>query len=234
MNRQAFVFGFRFLRRLGWASFLLALILSACGNAATPLPTKDTMDIVNTAVAASVTARVVPSATPTTSPSPTVTPTPFIIPTKNPATATSIWSRDYSPYYTCADSAFVKDVTIPDGAILAPGETFVKTWRFKNIGSCTWNTDYSLVFVKGRDMDGEDITLDQTVKINKNTDISVVLTAPYKEGTYIGYWKLQDDYGYTFGDMVYVQIVVSNGTISVTSTPTATPISISTSVPPGP
>jgi hypothetical protein len=234
MNRQVFMCKSRSPGRLGWVGLLLALVLSACGKAAPLPPTKDVRSIVNTSVAASVTARVVPSATPTLTPSPTVTPTPSRTPTKNPATATSIWSRDYSPYYTCADSAFVKDVTIPDGTVLAPGEVFVKTWRFKNTGSCTWNTDYSLVFIKGRDMDGEDITLDQTVKVNKNMDISVVLTAPYKEGTYTGYWKLQDDYGYTFGDMVYVQIVVSNGTISVTSTPTATPISISTSVPPGP
>lgn len=234
MNRQFLVFGSHSLRRLGLVSFLLALILSACGKVAPLPPTEDVRSIVNTSVAASVTARVVPSATPTLTPSPTVTPTPSRTPTKNPATATSIWSRDYSPYYTCADSAFVKDVTIPDGTVLAPGEVFFKTWRFRNTGSCTWNGDYSLIFVKGSDMDGSDIILDQTVKVNKNVDISIVLTAPYKEGTYTGYWKLQDDYGYTFGDMVYVQIVVANGVISVTSTPTATPISISTSVPPGP
>lgn len=234
MNRQVFVCKSRSPGRLGWLGLLLALILSACGKAVPLPPTEDVRSIVNTAVAASVTARVVPSATPTITPSPTVTPTPSRTPTKNPATATSIWSRDYSPYYTCADSAFVKDVTIPDGTVLAPGEVFVKTWRFRNTGSCAWNGDYSLVFVKGSNMSGTSVDLGQSVKINKNADLSITLVAPYKEGTYTGYWKLQDDYGYTFGDMVYVQIVVSNGVISVTSTPTATPISISTSVPPGP
>ncbi|MFZ5880060.1 MAG: NBR1-Ig-like domain-containing protein [Chloroflexota bacterium] len=236
MNRQISKFGFHFPGRLAGIGLLLAFLLGACGSApaAASPPTEDVRSAVNTAVAASVTAWVVPSATPTLTPSPTVTPTPSRTPTKNPATATSIWGRDYSPYYTCADSAFVKDVTIPDGTVLAPGEVFVKTWRFRNTGSCTWNADYSLVFVKGSNMGGTSVDLGQSVKVNKNADLSITLVAPYKEGTYTGYWKLQDEYGYTFGDLVYVQIVVANGVISVTSTPTATPISISTSVPPGP
>ena len=41
----------------------------------------------------------------------------------------------------CDWMAFVTDVTIPDGTVLQPNETFVKTWRIKNIGTCAWNTN---------------------------------------------------------------------------------------------
>ena len=59
----------------------------------------------------------------------------------------------FSPRPVAADSCdmaqFVADVTIPDGTTLAPGATFAKTWRLKNIGSCTWTTSYAVVFTGG-------------------------------------------------------------------------------------
>ena len=48
---------------------------------------------------------------------------------------------------------FVADVTVPDGTRYDPGATFTKTWRLKNIGTCTWTTSYTLVFDSG-DADG--------------------------------------------------------------------------------
>lgn len=33
---------------------------------------------------------------------------------------------------------FVRDVTIPDGTVMEPGESFVKTWRIHNVGSVAW------------------------------------------------------------------------------------------------
>lgn len=230
MNRQIRKFEFRLAGRLAGIGLLLAFVLGACGGAPTAAapPTEDVRPAINTAVAASITARVTKVSLPTATSSPTVTPTPSRTPTRGAtATPTSTLWRGPS---TCADSAFIKDVTIPDGTVLAPGEVFVKTWRFKNVGGCDWNTRYSLAFVKGEDMDGSGTFLAQSVKVNRNADISLVLTAPFKEGTYTGYWRLQDNYGYFFGDLVYVQIVVANGTISITTTPDLIP----TSVPPGP
>jgi hypothetical protein len=52
----------------------------------------------------------------------------------------------------CDQAQFVADVTIPDGTSLAPGATFLKTWRLKNIGTCTWTTSYSAVFSSGDQM----------------------------------------------------------------------------------
>src|SRR5512145_1793119 len=53
----------------------------------------------------------------------------------------------------CTDRAqFIADVTVPDGTRFDPGATFKKTWRLKNIGTCTWTTSYSLVFDSGEKM----------------------------------------------------------------------------------
>ena len=49
----------------------------------------------------------------------------------------------------CDHIQFVSDLTAPDGATFAPGTAFTKTWRLKNIGTCTWTTAYHLVWVGG-------------------------------------------------------------------------------------
>ncbi|HGJ66308.1 TPA: hypothetical protein ENS27_13160, partial [bacterium] len=47
----------------------------------------------------------------------------------------------------CNWAGFVADVTVPDGTSFAPGAAFIKTWRLKNIGTCTWTGKYGLSFV---------------------------------------------------------------------------------------
>ena len=53
---------------------------------------------------------------------------------------------------TCDSAQFVADVTVPDGTLFVPGAAFTKTWRLKNIGSCTWSTAYAIVFYSGTKM----------------------------------------------------------------------------------
>jgi hypothetical protein len=69
----------------------------------------------------------------------TVTSTPGTPPTK---TATI-------PPSSCDKAQFITDVTVPDGTTFPAGTTFTKTWRLKNVGSCTWTTSYQLVFYSG-------------------------------------------------------------------------------------
>ena len=95
---------------------------------------------------------------------------------------------------------FVDDVTVPDHSIFYPGQTFVKTWRLKNIGTCTWTPDYELVFSSGDMMSGPTSQhLDQRVGPGETIDISVALTTPDSGGTHIGYWKLRNPAGGEFG-----------------------------------
>ena len=100
----------------------------------------------------------------------------------------------------CDWVTFVKDVTIPDGTRLSAGDTFTKTWRLKNRGTCTWTSDYMLVFTGGEQMGGTTaIRLSGPVSPGQTVDVSVTLTAPDKRGRYIGYWMLRNQYGAVFG-----------------------------------
>ena len=38
------------------------------------------------------------------------------------------------------------DVNIPDNTPVSPGQDFIKTWKIKNIGTCTWGEGYEMVF----------------------------------------------------------------------------------------
>src|SRR5512143_3278895 len=54
--------------------------------------------------------------------------------------AATISTQPAAALSSCDWAQFVADVTVPDGTSYAPGTTFTKTWRLKNIGSCTWTT----------------------------------------------------------------------------------------------
>ena len=123
---------------------------------------------------------------------PTVTPIPQ--PTEPPVVST------VPPFTGCNRATFVSDVTVPDGTIFAPGQTFTKTWRFRNTGKCTWTTGYSLVFSTGDQMGGPaSFNLPSAVAPGATIDISVNLTAPVAEGSYRGYWFFNDASGKPFG-----------------------------------
>ena len=100
----------------------------------------------------------------------------------------------------CDWAKFVADVTIPDGVPVEPGFPFKKTWRLKNIGTCTWTRAYSLVFVGGEQMGGlSAVNFPNDVPPGTTVDISVDLTAPTNPGVYRGYWQLRNPSGGLFG-----------------------------------
>jgi hypothetical protein len=77
---------------------------------------------------------------------------------------------------------------------------FEKTWRLKNIGTCTWTTSYSLIFDGGYSMSGPFTSLlPRSVSPGSTIDLSVTLVAPLDEGEYMGYWKLRNAKGVNFG-----------------------------------
>ena len=95
----------------------------------------------------------------------------------------------------CDNATFVSDVTIPDGTTMKPGEKFTKTWRMYNSGTCNWTTGYKWVFVSGDAMGGATTVLPAQVNSGSQTDISVALTAPTTNGTFKGYWRMQNATG---------------------------------------
>jgi hypothetical protein len=133
----------------------------------------------------------IPTATllpPTATPLPTATPTPIpaatstitIVPTVTPTVMPCDWV------------GFVTDVTIPDGTQVQRGQTFTKTWRLKNLGSCIWTPSYSVVLTDGTAMGASETSLNANVFPGQTVDVSVELTAPNDSGNYISYYMLRN------------------------------------------
>ncbi|HBX70986.1 MAG TPA: hypothetical protein DEH25_16830 [Chloroflexi bacterium] len=191
--------------------FLLLLMVSlACnmpGREATPTPdpgalytvAAQTLEAQMTQSAANPQAtQSVPS--PTAQPGmPTNTPQP---PTQTQPPATNTPKPTLTPSQVpCDYLEFVDDVTIEDGTEIDSGEPFEKIWRLKNAGSCTWNSDYDLVFDSGDKMnapDSQQLTTG-TVAPGQEFDVKVALTAPDDPGEYRGNFKLRNPGGTIFG-----------------------------------
>jgi hypothetical protein len=102
----------------------------------------------------------------------------------------------------------VSDVTIPDDTVLDPGESFEKTWRVENSGTCAWGPETELVYESGARMGGPDSVSVGAVAVGAEVDVSVNLEAPTEPGTYRGDWELEAADGTRFGPGLYVRIVV--------------------------
>lgn len=102
---------------------------------------------------------------------------------------------------TCSNKAtFIEDVTVIDGDRFSQGEEFSKIWRLKNVGTCVWNGDYSLVFASGDQMSGPAAQfITEEVPSGDEIDVIVSLKASEDDGTYKGYWMLQSSSGEVFG-----------------------------------
>ena len=121
----------------------------------------------------------------------------------------------------CDAAAFITDVTYPDGSLVGRNNTFTKTWRIKNVGTCTWTTSYSLVFVDGEKFGAKNTaSMPASIGPGQTVDISVGLIAPNKDGRYKGYWMLRNASGVLFGtgtsanSSIYVDINVSGYTVT--------------------
>jgi hypothetical protein len=137
-------------------------------------------------------AMVTPTPAATSTPLPTAT---AVIPTATavPPTATAV-------PIPCHQAAFVTDVTIPDNTSLTAGDPFVKTWRIKNTGTCSWTKDYRIFFSSGNAMNAPaSVAFPSNVNPGSTVDISVPMNAPGTTGNYTGNWMLKAANGTTFG-----------------------------------
>ncbi len=141
-------------------------------------------------------------------PDPTPYPTYTPYPTAEPQTFTT-----YGNSYLigtpggCLNAAFISE-TVPDNTKFPPGDGFIKSWTIQNTGYCTWNTNYHLVLESGDAMGGDTYTnLTESVSPGEKIKITANLTAPSKDGTYRGEWRIQSDLGVNFARF-WVQIIV--------------------------
>lgn len=124
----------------------------------------------------------------------------------------------------CVNSAeFISDVSIPDGSKLAPDTGFVKTWRVKNNGTCSWDNRYSLVFTDGTLFSSYDrLTLPFVVAPGQTIDLSLDMTSPIYPGVYESDWKFQSPNGSKFGvgkkdSPLWVKIVIASPDVTTIS-----------------
>ncbi len=185
---------------------LLSLVVSSCNMPQGNLSSAEETAIINTSVAETVAAGLGDTHQPsdTESVDPTVTPDPNLEATDTPEPSDTPEPDTPTPSNTpipCNLAKFISDVTVPDGTIFEPGETFTKTWRLKNVGSCAWTSGYDIVFSGGDAMDAPaSVQLTAgTVNPGQNVDVSVDMTAPAAEGTYRGNWRLREPGDELFG-----------------------------------
>jgi hypothetical protein len=183
---------------------LLILVISACSlptSAGTLTPTETNKDLTLTHTSTVTTSTATVPSTATIEPSVTAQPT-----VTSTITVTSI---------PCNWGEFISDVTYPDDTVITAGQQFVKTWRLKNVGTCSWTSAYKVIFVSGAQMGAAASTQLTTGVIapGGTIDVSLTLTAPNEAGTYTGYFKLADGSSTPFGigsnasGSFYVQIV---------------------------
>ena len=122
-------------------------------------------------------------------------------------------------------AVLLEDVTIPDNTRVSAGETFTKTWRFKNSGTCHW-TGYTISFLAGDRMGAPDSSPIPDTVAGSTVDVSLELTAPTANGSYSGYFTLKDSQGESINvgaeKTFWLKIIVGVGGISPTSAPGGT------------
>jgi hypothetical protein len=105
-----------------------------------------------------------------------------------------------APVSRCDAAEFLADITYPDGSIVPRNTTFVKVWRIRNVGTCAWNTSYSIAFATGDSMNAPaSIPMPGSVAPGQYIEIPVTLKSPGTDGSYRGYWKLRNASGGLFG-----------------------------------
>lgn len=140
------------------------------------------------------------------------------------ATATPVPATPVPTVPPCQyGSAYVADVTIPDGTQVGMGQPFNKVWRVRNTGTCAWAPGTTLAFVGGFQMGAPaSVVVPQTAP-GATADIGVTMYAPTAPGAYSGVWQMRDPLGQFFGGKYTVVINVPSPGPPPTSTPPPPP-----------
>lgn len=183
-----------------------ALFLSACGGSsgnsdavlteAAQIAFQALTETAAVVTPTSTASPVPPTATPTVA-LPTFTPTPQG--TQPTATAQQV-TQPQTGNTGCL-RANLETETIPDGSKYIVGTNFTKTWRIKNIGSCTWTAAFNAVWIQGDLMEADSVVpfTDKDIPPGGYAEIKVNMKAPNPAGRHKGYWMLRSADGITFG-----------------------------------
>lgn len=193
----------------------VALILPACNFRPASTPSQDPNlelttavnivygNLTQTAESALLSATLPPTNTvvpPTATPipitdTPTLTFTPFFS-----ATPTITETPSPVPRSNCL-KAEVTQQTLPAGTSVTQNQFLIKRWTVLNIGTCTWTTDFAVVYYDGTRFQPLPLVRNfhQTVAPNDFFIITFEFKAPMDVGIHKSYWMLRDDTGQLFG-----------------------------------
>lgn len=184
---------------------LLFVAVGGCSTTATEsTPQSADLVFIKTAVAQTLTVAAAQTASAFTS-----TPELTVTPTETSLSPSDTPTPNVSPTgIICDRLEFVSDLSVPDNTTMTPGQEFVKTWKVKNTGSCTWTKGYTLILSHGDLMGGRSVALTDDVPPGTEAEISITLKAPLQPRTYYGYWELKNNNGYPFEERLSVIIIV--------------------------
>ena len=134
---------------------------------------------------------------------------PTLAPTAAPTPSPTRTPQQDEPSENCANVlSFVKDLTIPDGTGVNPGEKLDKQWKVANNGTCNWGEGYTLRLIAGSEMG---VKPEQTLfpaRVGSIVTIQLEFTAPEEPGNYRSAWQAYTPDDEPFGDPIFIEVVV--------------------------
>jgi hypothetical protein len=123
------------------------------------------------------------------------TPLPTIVPTVDPEECSN-------------DLQHVEDLTIPDDTVITFGLVFDKQWLVQNSGTCHWHSNYRLQHIGGAALGAPEEMALYPARAGTQATIRILFTAPFAEGIYESTWQAVDAEGTSFGDPIFLRVVV--------------------------
>lgn len=186
----------------------ISILGASCSPRVEPTPTVDPQAIMTEVVqtiSAELTQVALLTPSPTVTSEPTATPQP--LPTQAPTLPSGLVPT--LPAASPDNATWIEDVTVPDDTLFAKNAKFVKTWKVENSGTTTWNSGYKLIYIDGTYMtENTVISIVNNVAPKVQVELSVPMQAPATDGTYTSFWRMMNDKGQLFGDVIYVRIIV--------------------------
>jgi len=114
-----------------------------------------------------------------------------------------------SPTPVCSNELlFLRDISIPDGSVVAPSSPLDKRWLIENTGTCNWDEQYSFQRITGPEMGVAAKQALYPARSGSRVMFSIRYTAPESPGIYHSAWQAHDPQGEPFGDPVFIEIIV--------------------------
>lgn len=131
---------------------------------------------------------------------PIVIPTDTFIPTLEPPT----------PLPPCTDDlSWLADLTYADDTLVLPAQSIDKQWVIQNTGTCDWDAGYKLRNINGETLGASAEIPLYPARAGAQVTLRIVFVAPSAAETYRSEWQAAGPDGTLFGDMIYIQVIVS-------------------------